>query len=150
MRITPFLPGLCALGMAMIFVFLGFSAKRQNAMLERKGITYSGSITKAEVQKGSKGKKRYVVWVTWGEGDGIKTDDSFVVTKSFFEGHMGSDEVADDASVTIRTLPEKPGSAVLVGGTSDLSGMENLGYVFVVIGGILLFRASRRLARQRA
>lgn len=150
MRIGPFLPSLCALGMAIIFIALGFNAKWHNSKLEKEGASFTGHITKSEVQKGSKGKKRYIVWVTWGEGDQIKKDDSFVVTPSFFESRLGSKEKADGDMVTIRAIPGKPESAVVVGGTSDLSGMERLGYFVAAIGGLLLLRVSRGVVRQRA
>jgi len=133
--------------MGVIFICLGFNAKHSAARLEAEGTSYAGTITKAEVQSGSKGKKRYVVRVTWGEGDQTKTDDPFVVTKSFFLSRVSEDGVVTDPSVTLRAFPGDPDSAVLVGGTSDLGGMENLGYFVAALGGFLLIRAYRRVSR---
>ncbi len=43
-------------------------------------------ISQAEVQAGSKGKKRYVLRVTWGEGAAKREGQPFVVTQAFFSG----------------------------------------------------------------
>lgn len=149
MRILPFIPALCILGMGVIFIGLGFSAKRSASRLEAEGITHTGTITKAEVQKGSKGKKRYLVRVTWGEGDLAKTDDPFVVTKTFFLSRASEDGVVSDSAVTLRSLPGDPGSTILVGGTSDLSGIEWLGYFVGSFGAFMLIRALRRRSPAR-
>lgn len=150
MRILPFVPSLCLFGMAILFLLFGFGAKKKAARFEAEGQSFAGTITRTEIQSGSKGKKRYVVWVTWGEGAQVRTDDSFVVTKQFFQGKVGADGVVADPAVTIRALPGDPDSAILVGGTSDLGGMEWLGLLVGVIGIWQLMRTILSLRRVRA
>lgn len=147
MQIRPFIPSLCILGMGVTFIGLGLNAKSSAARLEAEGVSYAGTITRAEVQSGSKGKKRYLVRVNWGEGDQTRTDDPFVVTKSFFLSRVGEDDGVTDPSVTLRCFPGNPDSAVLVGGSSDLGGMEWLGYFVAALGGFLLIRTYRRVSR---
>lgn len=149
MRFLPFVPSLCLFGMAILFLLFGFSAKKKAARFEAEGQSFAGTITRTEIQSGSKGKKRYVVWVTWGEGAQVQTDDSFVVTKQFFSGKVADDGAVADPSVTIRSLPGDPDSAVLVGGTSDLGGMEWLGLIVGVIGLWQLMRTILSLRRAR-
>ena len=67
-----------------------------------------------------------------------------------FRNRLGSREKADGDMVTMRAISGKPKSVVLVGGTSDRSGMERLGLFVAAIGGLLLFRVSRGVVRQRA
>ncbi|MCB1244315.1 MAG: hypothetical protein KDN04_16440 [Verrucomicrobiae bacterium] len=50
--------------MAILFITLGFNAKWHNSKLEEEGASSTGHFTTSEVQKSSKGKKRYIVWVT--------------------------------------------------------------------------------------
>ena len=137
---TMSLCGLCAAG---VFVFLGLSAKNYNQQLEANGLSFPGTITRVEVQSGSKGKKRYVIDVAWGEGQGRREGDKFVVTKSFFESKVGVDSAILSPEVTIRHLPGAPDSAIILGGTSDLGGMEWLGGIIGIvslIGTFLSFR----------
>ena len=149
MRVLPLVPGLCVLGMGVTFIGLGFAAKQSAARLEAEGVTHTGTITKAEVQSGAKGKKRYLVRVTWGEGDQAKADDPFVVTKTFFLSRASEDGVIADPAVTLRSLPGDPDSTILVGGTSDLRGMEWLGYFVGALGAFMLIRTLRRRSPAR-
>ncbi len=147
MQIRPFIPSLCILGMGVTFIALGFNAKRNAARLASEGVSQAGTITRAEVQTGSKGKKRYLVRVNWGEGDQTRTDDPFSVTKTFYLSRVGEGGVVADPSVILRFFPGDPESAVLVGGTSDLGGMEWLGYFVAALGAFFLIRTYRRVSR---
>ena len=147
MQIRPFIPSLCILGMGVTFIGLGLNAKRSATRLASEGVSHAGTITRAEVQKGSKGKKRYLVRVNWGEGDQTRTDDPFSVTKTFYLSRVGEGGVVADPSVTLRCFPGDPDSAVLVGGSSDLGGMEWLGDLVAATGGFLMIRTYRRVSR---
>lgn len=144
MRLLPYVPALCLLGMAAIFLFLGFGAKRHAARLEAEGISVPGVISQAEVQTGSKGKKRYVIRVTWGEGAAKREGQPFVVTRAFFSGRVSEDGAVSDPNVTLRHLPGGEENAILVGGSSDLGGMEYLGFAFTGIGGFVAIRTLLR------
>jgi hypothetical protein len=146
MRILPYVPALCLLGMAAVFLALGFTAKRQAARLEAEGVSVPGVISQAELQTGSKGKKRHILRVTWGEGGAKREGQPFVVTRAFFSERVREDGAVSDPNVTLRHLPGGQENAILVGGTSDLGGMEYLGFAFAGLGG---FVAIRTLLRRR-
>ncbi len=140
MRLLPYTSALCLLGMSAIFLTLGLSARRSAARLEAEGISAPGLISQAEVQSGSKGKKRYLLRITWGEGAARQEAQPFVVTKTFFSKHVREDGVVSDAQVTLRHLPGEEDEASVVGGSSDLGGMEYLGVACAALGGFMAFR----------
>lgn len=146
MRILPYVPALCLLGMAAVFLTLGFGAKRHAVQLEREGISAPGVISQAEVQTGSKGKKRYLLRVNWAGAPG-QQPQPFVVTKDFFLARVREDGVVSDPNVTLRHLPGRETDAILVGGSSDFGGMEYLGFALLGLGGFVGIRTllKRRL-----
>lgn len=147
MRLQPYFLTIGLFCMAAIFVGLGFNAKRSNAKLESEGVSVEGKITKAEVQRDSKGRKRYIIRVTCSEGTLQKENAPYAVTPLFYDHHVAPNGTIADPTVTLQYFPNAPESAVIVGGTSDLAGMEWMGAFFAFIGVIFLIRTRRKLSR---
>lgn len=123
-----------ALIMGAVFLFLGLQAKSRSKALERDGVSTQGVITKAETGTGSKGKKKYFLRITWGEGADRQVDQRFEVKKEFFLSKVEGDSVVKSPDVIIRHLPGNPKTAVIEGGSSSFAGMEYLGYVVLALG----------------
>lgn len=125
---------LCALAMGILFAVLGLNASSQRKNLEVNGVSAPGKIVHAEVQPGSKGKKRYVIHVDWTQGENKHVAQRFVVKKAFFDTKVEDRSQVVVPDVTVRYLPDKPGSEVIDGGSGDFSGMEWLGLIVGLLG----------------
>lgn len=125
---------LCAVVAGILFVFLGLQAKSAKQQMDSQGVSVPGTIVKAETQVGSKGKKRYVLLVDWAEGAVRHNAQKFVVKKDFFQTRVRGDMTISAPEITIRSLPGKVDSAIIVGGSSDFGGMEWLGAIVGLLG----------------
>lgn len=123
-----------ALLIGALFLFLGLQAKSKRKVLERDGVSAQGVITRAETGTASKGKKKYFLRVTWGEGADRQIDQRFEVTKDFFLSKIEGDSAVKSPDVMIRHLPGNPKTAVIEGGSSSFAGMEYLGYGVLALG----------------
>lgn len=125
---------ICGVVAGLVFGFLGLNARNSRRELAEKGSSTPGVISAAKIQSGAKNKKLYYLYVTWGEGAGRQTDQAFKVTKSFFHQKANQQTAVVFPDVAIQSLPGDPTSAIIVGGSSDLGGMEWLGLAVGLAG----------------
>lgn len=135
--------GICALLAGVLFIFLGFQAKAESEKMEKEGISVPAQITSAKINRTSKGKKRHYVYVTWKSETATHADHHFLVNKKFFESKVEGETVVKDSEVTIRYVKGDEADAVIVGGSTDLGGMEWLGYIVTLVGAFITWKAFR-------
>ena len=131
---------LCAIAGGSLFIWLGLAAKRSRALITEQGISVPGTVTGGHIKDGSKGKRNYYLEVRWSASPGHLANESFKVTNSFYIAHVSVDKSVRVPEVELRYLPDRPQTAIVVGGTSDDGGMEWLGSILVLLGGFGVYR----------
>lgn len=124
----------CALFASALFVFLGLQAEQQAKELEEKGVSMPGKIKQAEIRRGSRNRRRYILHATWGEGADRQPDHFFVVTKAFFDARVKDGTHVISPDITVRMIPGNLDSAIIVGGSTNFGGMEWLGGIIGLAG----------------
>jgi hypothetical protein len=122
--------GIVALVIGALFTFLGLQTKSK-----------IGQITRVSVERGNKGKKRYYMYVTWASEGTTHNDQRFPVTQTFFQSKVENDTTVKSPEVTVRYLKGPEAESHLVGGWSNFRGMEYLGYIVILVGIVVTWKA---------
>ena len=132
---------ICGVLAGALFIYLGLSAEKEAALLAEQGVSVPGKIVEADITRGRKNKKTYRLSVNWQEANGTDhPGQRFLVKKAFFQEKVAGETAIKSADVTVRYLNGHTADAIIVGGSSDFTGMQYLGYVLALIGGYGVLR----------
>lgn len=111
----------------------GHKDKERLAALEKDGITVDGVIEGGEWKKGRRSSS-YKLDVSYTPQNGTPVQQTFQVTSDFFSAHA-SDTAVTDPAVKVRYLPSDiQDSAIVVGGSTDMTAMFGVGIGAFAIG----------------
>lgn len=117
--------------------YTGHKDQERLAMLEKDGITVDGVIEGGEWKKGRRSSS-YKFDVSYSPQNSAPVKQTFEVTSGFFSAHA-SDTAVTDHAVKVRYLPSDiQNSAIIVGGSTDMTAMFGFGIGAFAIGLITL------------
>ena len=117
-------------------IWAGLAAQSYEAELAKGGITVPGRIVDGDVHRRRKNRKSYRISVDWAETTGAAhAAQVFSVKKAFFQQHISGEDAVLKSEVTVRYLPGRASEAIIVGGSSSLSGIQYLGLALLAFGG---------------
>ncbi len=134
--------GLIVVAIGLVFVGFGHYAQKQANELQAHGVTEPAQIIGASIESGSKGKKRYILTVQWGEAQAQQTQ-KFAVGKKHFESKVEGKDKIVTAATTVRLIPGQPDTAVVEGGLTSFSGAQWAGYFVVLLGALMTYKGFR-------
>lgn len=113
--------------------YTGHKEKERLAALEKDGVTVEGVIEGGEWKKGRRSSS-YKFDVSYTPQNGSRVQQTFEVTSGFFSAHA-SDTAVTDPAVKVRYLPSDiQDSAIVVGGSTDMTAMFGFGIGAFAIG----------------
>lgn len=134
--------GIIVVLIGVVFAGLGLNAKHKEDDLRIRGVSDPGKIIAAAVESGAKGKKRYILTVTWGQAAAQQTQ-KFAVTRPYYERKVEGQNHVVTPDTTIRHIPGEAGTAVIEGSHYAFAGVQWVGYVIAVIGLIMAYKGFR-------